>query len=140
MKLQGQIEQFLLKAAPCGLTHRELAQMTGHPEPSVRRALQVIRAGRPRFKAGEGMFDVVEHDLLVNGRKKFVVKWRTKSYDADKVVVTITAEDGTKRELTSAWEHARIEFPDRGADKGERMAHEPDDFDGGVSSFVGGGE
>ena len=107
-KLASEIERRLL-ASPEGLTHAELAKATGYPEPSVRRALQVIRAGRPRFKAGQGMFDIVEHDLLINGRKKIAVKWRTKSYDPTEAKVTITGEDGTKHEIKSSVEHVRIE-------------------------------
>lgn len=112
-KLASEIERRLL-ASPEGLTHAELAKATGYPEPSVRRALQVIRAGKPRFKAGQGMFDIVEKGSLMRGvtqPKIWVVKWReaqaTRSYDPTEVKVTITGEDGTKHEIKSSVEHVR---------------------------------
>lgn len=58
MKREYEIEQLILNSDG-GLTHRELARKLGAPEPSVRRTLQVLRDGKPRFKAGYGMFDIV---------------------------------------------------------------------------------
>jgi len=98
MKQQMRVEEMLL-AHPQGLTHRELALHLGMPEPSARRALQAVRAGRPRFKAGKGMFDVVESGAR-GPHKVFKVQWRaTKSYDPAEVKVTLTGEDGVKREV-----------------------------------------
>lgn len=81
MKQQSRVEQMLL-AHPQGLTHRELALHLGMPEPSARRALQAVRAGRPRFKAGKGMFDIVEHGTR-GVHKVFKVEWRAAEQPKD---------------------------------------------------------
>ncbi len=113
MKREYAIEQLLLNN-PDGLTHRELAQKLNAPEPSVRRSLQALRAGKPRFKAGQGMFDIADIGERRFGNETskqtvWGVKWRTakdeqpapRTYDPTKVTLTIRGEDGKQFELTS---------------------------------------
>ncbi len=124
MKLQTKIEELLVKH-PDGFTHKELARLTGSPEPSVRRAMQILRAGRPRFKVGAGLFDIVaSDDRHVN--KTWVAKWRTKAYTPTEVKVFITGEDGTKREVSSIMGHVKFDTQD----------NEPGDFDSGTAKVA----
>lgn len=134
MKRQTAIEQLILNSKG-GLTHREIAQKLGVPEPSVRRTLQVLRDHAPRFKVGQGMFDIVAigERRFGNETSKQTV-WRaaqgdepvpvTRTYDPSKVTLTITGEDGVKREVSSSVQDVRIE------------KNEPGDFDSGSAKVA----